>query len=156
MNISLRYAADAGNMNLNNYYVFAGASSQLSEGNSSDLYTGLEYLYNDDDEFRDLGYLKKEKDDIQGKELFEGLQWLGVSNQFFSTNIFIEKPYETKIWAERYDDGSGGGVRAIAALGFLISAKRVILRGGTMKFSGAERLSNVKGHGRRKKQNCWI
>ena len=117
MNISLRYAADAGNMNLNNYYVFAGASSQLSEGNSSDLYTGLEYLYNDDDEFRDLGYLKKEKDDIQGKELFEGLQWLGVSNQFFSTNIFIEKPYETKIWAERYDDGSGEGVRAIAALG---------------------------------------
>ena len=83
MNISLRYVADAGNMNLNNYYVFAGASSQLSEGNSSDLYTGLEYLYNDDDEFRDLGYLKKEKDDIQGKELFEGLQWLGVSNQFF-------------------------------------------------------------------------
>ena len=117
MNISLRYAADAGNMNLNNYYVFAGASSQLSEGNSSDLYTGLEYLYNDDDEFRDLGYLKKEKDDIQGKELFEGLQWLGVSNQFFSTNIFIEKPYETKIWAERYDVGSGEGVRAIAALG---------------------------------------
>ena len=117
MNISLRYVADAGNMNLNNYYVFAGASSQLSEGNSSDLYTGLEYLYNDDDEFRDLGYLKKEKDDIQGKELFEGLQWLGVSNQFFSTNIFIEKPYETKIWAERYDDGSGKGVRAIAALG---------------------------------------
>ena len=117
MNISLRYVADAGNMNLNNYYVFAGASSQLSEGNSSDLYTGLEYLYNDDDEFRDLGYLKKEKDDIQGKELFEGLQWLGVSNQFFSTNIFIEKPYETKIWAERYDDGSGEGVRAIAALG---------------------------------------
>ena len=117
MNISLRYVADAGNMNLNNYYLFAGASSQLSEGNSSDLYTGLEYLYNDDDEFRDLGYLKKEKDDIQGKELFEGLQWLGVSNQFFSTNIFIEKPYETKIWAERYDDGSGEGVRAIAALG---------------------------------------
>ena len=73
--------------------------------------------YNDDDEFRDLGYLKKEKDDIQGKELFEGLRWLGVSNQFFSTNIFIEKPYETKIWAERYDDGSGEGVRAIAALG---------------------------------------
>ena len=56
-------------------------------------------------------------DDIQGKQLLEGLQWLGVSNQFFSTNIFLEKPYETKIWAARHDDGSGEGVRVIAALG---------------------------------------
>ena len=117
MNLGVKYAADAGNMNLNDLYVFAGSSGQLSEGNSSDLYTGLEYLADDDDEFRNLSYLKKEKDDIQGKELLEGLQWLGVSNQFFSTNIFLEKPYETKIWAARYDDGSEEGVRVIAALG---------------------------------------
>ena len=117
MNLGVKYVADAGNMNLNDLYVFAGSSGQLSEGNSSDLYTGLEYLADDDDEFRNLSYLKKEKDDIQGKELLEGLQWLGVSNQFFSTNIFLEKPYETKIWAARYDDGSEEGVRVIVALG---------------------------------------
>ena len=116
MNLGVKYSADAGNMNLNDLYVFAGSSGQLIEGDSSALNSGLDYFSDDDAEYRDLNYLRKEKDDIQGKELLEWVQWLGVSNQFFSTNIFLEKPYNTKIWADNYDDGSKEG-RAIAALG---------------------------------------
>ena len=116
MNLGVKYSADAGNMNLNDLYVFAGSSGQLIEGDSSALNSGLDYFSDDDAEYRDLNYLRKEKDDIQGKELLEWIQWLGVSNQFFSTNIFLEKPYNTKIWADNYDDGSKEG-RAIAALG---------------------------------------
>ena len=116
MNLGVKYSADAGNMNLNDLYVFAGSSGQLIEGDSSALNSGLDYFSDDDAEYRDLNYLRKEKDDIQSKELLEWIQWLGVSNQFFSTNIFLEKPYNTKIWADNYDDGSKEG-RAIAALG---------------------------------------
>ena len=116
MNLGVKYSADAGNMNLNDLYVFAGSSGQLIEGDSSALNSGLDYFSDDDAEYRDLNDLRKEKDDIQGKELLEWVQWLGVSNQFFSTNIFLEKPYNTKIWADNYDDGSKEG-RAIAALG---------------------------------------
>ena len=116
MNLGVKYSADAGNMNLNDLYVFAGSSGQLIEGDSSALNSGLDYFSDDDAEYRDLNDLRKEKDDIQGKELLEWVQWLGVSNQFFSTNIFLEKPYNTKIWADKYDDGSKEG-RAIAALG---------------------------------------
>ena len=116
MNLGVKYSADAGNMNLNDLYVFAGSSGQLIEGDSSALNSGLDYFSDDDAEYRDLNYLRKEKDDIQGKELLEWVQWLGVSNQFFSTNIFLEKPYNTKIWADKYDDGSKEGC-AIAALG---------------------------------------
>ena len=117
MTLQMRYLGKEGNVSLNDYYIFTGASGKLDAGNSSDLYTGLEYLSDGDDEFRNLSYLKKDKDDIQGKELLERLQWLGVSNQFFSTNIYIKNPYESKIWASRYDDGSGDEVRVISGLG---------------------------------------
>ena len=40
-----------------------------------------------------------------------------LRKKYSKTNIFLEKPYETKIWAARHDDGSGEGVRVIAALG---------------------------------------
>ena len=97
MTLQMRYLGEEGNVSLNDYYIFTGASGKLDAGNSGDIYTGLEYLSDGDDEFRNLSYLKKDKDDIQGKELLERLQWLGVSNQFFSTNIYLKNEYESKI-----------------------------------------------------------
>ena len=78
MTLQMRYLGKEGNVSLNDYYIFTGASGKLDSGNSSDIYTGLEYLSDGDDEFRTLSYLKKDKDDIQGKELLERLQWLGL------------------------------------------------------------------------------
>ena len=106
MDLSVKFLGESGNINLNDYFLYAGSASQLKDGNSRDLYTGFEYMRGSKDKFRSLSYLKKDKEDIKGKELHEKLQWIGVSNQFFSTNLYVKDSYESSVWASRFEVNS--------------------------------------------------
>ena len=106
MDLSVKFLGESGNINLNDYFLYAGSASQLKDGNSRDLYTGFEYMRGSKDKFRSLSYLKKDKEDIKGKELHEKLQWIGVSNQFFSTNLYVKDSYESSVWANRFEVNS--------------------------------------------------
>ena len=106
MDLAVKYLGEGGNFSLNDYFLYAGSASQLQDGNSRDLYTGFEYMRGSKDKFRSLSYLKKDKDDIKGQELHEKLRWIGVSNQFFSTNLYVKSPYESSVWASRREVNS--------------------------------------------------
>ena len=106
MDMSVKFLGESGNINLNDYFLYAGSASQLKDGNSRDLYTGFEYMRGSKDKFRSLSYLKKDKEDIKGKELHEKLQWIGVSNQFFSTNLYVKDSYDSSVWASRFEVNS--------------------------------------------------
>ena len=106
MDLSVKFLGESGNINLNDYFLYAGSASQLKDGNSRDLYTGFEYMRGSKDKFRSLSYLKKDKEDIKGKELHEKLQWIGVSNQFFSTNLYVKDSYDSSVWASRFEVNS--------------------------------------------------
>ena len=106
MDLSVKFLGESGNINLDDYFLYAGSASQLKDGNSRDLYTGFEYMRGSKDKFRSLSYLKKDKEDIKGKELHEKLQWIGVSNQFFSTNLYVKDSYDSSVWASRFEVNS--------------------------------------------------
>ena len=106
MDLSVKFLGESGNINLDDYFLYAGSASQLKDGNSRDLYTGFEYMRGSKDKFRSLSYLKKDKEDIKGKELHEKLQWVGVSNQFFSTNLYVKDSYDSSVWASRFEVNS--------------------------------------------------
>jgi len=106
MDLGVVYLGEGGNFSLNDYFLYAGSASQLQDGNSRDLYTGFEYMRGSKDKFRSLSYLKKDKDDIKGQELHEKLRWIGVSNQFFSTNLYAKNSYESSVWASRFEVNS--------------------------------------------------
>ena len=106
MDLSVKFLGESGNINLDDYFLYAGSASQLKDGNSRDLYTGFEYMRGSKDKFRSLSYLKKDKEDIKGNELHEKLQWIGVSNQFFSTNLYVKDSYDSSVWASRFEVNS--------------------------------------------------
>lgn len=106
MDLAVKYLGEGGNFSLDDYFLYAGSASQLQDGNSRDLYTGFEYMRGSKDKFRSLSYLKKDKDDIKGQELHEKLRWIGVSNQFFSTNLYVNESYESSVWASRFEVNS--------------------------------------------------
>ncbi len=153
MDLDLKYVGQSGNYSLNDYFLYAGSASQLQDGNSRDLYTGFEYLRGSKDKFRSLNYLKKDKDDIKGRELHEKLQWVGVSNQFFSTNLYVRESYESSVWASRFEVGSD----QYASEGAIGLPKNIILNPGESKsweyeiYTGPKSYQILKGlDGRRK------
>ncbi|MBT7981883.1 MAG: membrane protein insertase YidC [Akkermansiaceae bacterium] len=129
MDLALKYLGEGGNFSLNDYFLYAGSASQLQDGNSRDLYTGFEYMRGSKDKFRSLSYLKKDKDDIKGQELHEKLRWIGVSNQFFSTNLYVKNSYESSVWASRFEVNSD----QYASQGALGLPKNITLNPGESK-----------------------
>ena len=59
MDMSVKFLGESGNINLNDYFLYAGSASQLKDGNSRDLYTGFEYMRGGKDKFRSLSLFKK-------------------------------------------------------------------------------------------------